>query len=279
MTDWARLAEPQADQYDTEIIARLVKMRHPQGLYLCPGEQLPGERRIFDGKVVVGYMSETPPSPSYDLAGPVEDPRIEAAESFVRRWDPAYLQFKSLMVKFHPLALKIDLGPWGSMSHSHEHLFGALFATVHSSHALAQAFVHEMAHNKLRALGVFMEGAEGLVLNPPSELYSSPIRKDRPRPMTAVLHAQYSFMHVTALDIVNLEEAMGSRDATDARIWASLLAWNLRRMEEGDQEIRVNIRVDDPGRKFLDGFFTWSDVVLSRGRNLISEYRLFSLAA
>lgn len=276
MANWTRLAKPQPDQYDTEIIARIVRECPPEELFIYQGTATQGEPRIFDGKVAVGYMPETPPSSGYDLAGPLSDPRIEAAESFVKRWRPAYDQFKALMVKFHPLVLKLDLGPWGSMSHSHEHLFGVLFATVHSSHALAQAFVHEMAHNKLRALGVFMEKAHRLVLNSPSDLYSSPVRKDQPRPMTAVLHAQYSFMHVTALDVVNLEIAMESGDAEESKVWASLLAWNLRRMEEGYQEILANIKVDDQGKGFIDGFFVWSDEVLGRGRNLLSQYRQLS---
>ena len=45
------------------------------------------------------------------------------------------------------------------------------------------------ATNKLRPLGVDNERAVRLIVNPPDALYASPIVVDRPRPMTAVLHA------------------------------------------------------------------------------------------
>lgn len=274
MIDWVRIAEPQNDHYDTDVILDIVHNSPPRALTPYPNELHGGERRIFDDSVTVGYMAETPEHPNYyDLNGPIGDTLIDEAVEFVRRWEPAFDQFRRIMARFHPLAARTDLGRLGSMSHSSEQLFGTMFATVSSSHALAQAFVHEMGHNKLRALGIFFESAEGLILNAPDEMFASPIRKDKPRPMMAVLHAQYSFMHVTALDIANLEAEIASGEHPDRmKNWVSLLARNTPRMEEGYPEIQRNIRLDENGREFIDGFFAWSDRVLARGNELLMEY-------
>ncbi|MFX6277450.1 HEXXH motif-containing putative peptide modification protein, partial [Acinetobacter baumannii] len=82
----------------------------------------------------------------------------------------------------------------GSSSHSWEQEFGAIHVTIDNVAGCAQALVHEMAHHKLRARGISIETAQRLIANPPSQRCASPIRKDRARPMTAVFHAQYSFI-------------------------------------------------------------------------------------
>ena len=68
------------------------------------------------------------------------------------------------------------------------------------------------------------ESATAIVGNDPAQRHVSPIVKDRTRPMTAVLHAQYSYVHVTALDLHMLEaERAGGKTPEDAIFQASLL--------------------------------------------------------
>ncbi|MFX9012133.1 hypothetical protein ABTN18_20760, partial [Acinetobacter baumannii] len=74
------------------------------------------------------------------------------------------------------------------------------------------------------------ETAQRLIANPPSQRFASPIRKDRARPMTAVFHAQYSFIHVTALDLHMLEHAA---DENERSQYLMLLARNVPRMRAG----------------------------------------------
>src|SRR5260221_11585139 len=92
-------------------------------------------------------------------------------------------------------------GPLGSSSHSDEAEFGIIYASVESPLCLAQAMVHEMAHHKLRALGISAESATRLITNDPAQLFDCPIRKDRKRPMIALFHEEYTFVHVTCLDL------------------------------------------------------------------------------
>ena len=81
--------------------------------------------------------------------------------------------------------------------------------------------------------------------------------------MPAVLHAQYSFIHVTALDLHMLAAAKEERER---QCILMLLARNVPRMQEGYEEVRQNIKTDAPGRLFLDAFMDWSTEVLQQGQ-------------
>ena len=134
---------------------------------------------------------------------------------------------------------------------------------THNALGFAQALIHEMAHQKLRALGVSIETAERLIANDPSQRFESPIRKDQTRPMTAVFHAQYSFIHVTALDLHMLAAAQTERE------WQHILmlpARNVPRMQEGYEEVSRHIETYAAGRLFVDAFMKWSQDVCSAVR-------------
>jgi hypothetical protein len=76
-------------------------------------------------------------------------------------------------------------------------MFGAMWSTVDCPFMLAENFVHEMAHQKLYGIGIFKEHCTGLIANDPGEGFRSPVL-DYPRPMTAIVHAVYSYMYVIA---------------------------------------------------------------------------------
>ncbi len=84
--------------------------------------------------------------------------------------------------------------------------------------------------------------------------------------MTAVLHAQYSFMHIMALEVVWLEHK--ALEPLHARI-AHALNVNLQRLSSGDRTLRAHLRVDSHGTKFIDAFYAWSDALLGRARELV----------
>ena len=190
----------------------------------------------------------------------------------VRRWPAVAAQWPNIV---HTIQCYVDAdlpahgpGRLGSSSHSVDGRPGVIGLTVNCPLATAQAVVHEMAHHKLRAFGVANEQAIRIVTNPPDELYASPIVLDRLRPMTAVLHAQYSFIHVTQLDIFMLEQ----EDDQDVRSdICALLSRNVLRMEMGFQTLRAHARTDIAGRDFLGSFFEWCIAALARGRELLKR--------
>jgi HEXXH motif-containing protein len=271
--DWTRMAVPQADGYDTAAVLRLATTG-PSLLRPEPYSRRPtdGAPTIFDGRVAVRNRSSGGlQPPRYAPADPAH-PHLAQAASLLTTWPEMAAQFPELVDTIQPwtdTSAKPDqwLATPGSSSHSEEPEFGVIMVTVDSPIALAQAMVHEMAHHKLRAMGVSLLQASRIVMNDPSELYRSPIITNRLRPMTAVLHAQYAFMHVTALDITIHEHRTTDDHTRD--LAAYLLARNVPRMEAGYDEITANIRTDGDGNDFMASFMDWSRAVLSEGREIL----------
>ena len=273
--DWSRLAEPQADGYDTGqalwFAEHEVSPSRPQPYRRRPADGAP---TLFEGQVAVRNrpVGGLQP-PRYAPAAP-DHPHLPKAAACVAIWPEMARQLPALVDTVQPWSdVSVPAETWlqvpGSSSHSEEGEFGVVMVTVDSPIATAQAMVHEMAHHKLRAFGVSLLSATRLVTNDPADLYVSPIITDRRRPMTAVLHAQYSFMHVTALDVAIYDGAEGDQALADQAVF--LLARNVPRMERGYEEIARHIRTDDAGAAFVDAFMAWSSRVLARGREILDE--------
>lgn len=258
--DWSRTAYPQADGYDTDAILELSGWR-PR-----PTEDAPS---LFGGRVAVRHRAEGGlPAPKYQPA-PLDHPNLAEAERILGTWPEAAAQAGALLDEIQPW---IDTSipesarsiP-GSSSHSEEDAFGTIMLTADQPFGTAQAIVHEMAHHKLRALGVQIMTATRIVGNDPDARYTSPIITDRKRPMTAVLHAQYSFMHVTALDVAVYNAMPALREQA-----VFLLNRNVPRMEAGHAEISRHLQVADAaGEAFMGAFTRWSEEVLAAGRTIL----------
>ncbi len=266
--DWARMAQPQDDGYDTDVTLRLAENG------VTPLRPLPYRRRssegevtFCDGAVAVRQAPELGMMSDALLPARVDHPNIAAGGALLSRWPNAYAQFTRLIDTVYaysdPEQARMGDQALGSSSHSYEEDFGSVHATVDNALGFAQALVHEMAHQKLRALGVSFETAERLITNSPSEEFESPIRKDRKRPMSAVFHAQYSFIYVTALDLYMLAKANGQRER---QFILMLLARNVPRMQSGYEEVAMHAKTDEAGRQFVDAFMQWSSDVLLRGQ-------------
>jgi HEXXH motif-containing protein len=266
--DWQRMAEPQDDGYDTDMTLLLAENGG------SPLRPLPYRRRSIDGAatfcdgaVAVRQAPESGMMTDALLPARVDHPNIAAGAALLARWPDAYAQFIRLIDTVYPytdpIQARLGESALGSSSHSYEEEFGSIHATVDNALGLAQAFIHEMAHQKLRALGVSFEASDRLIANDPSERFESPIRKDQARPMTAVFHAQYSFIHVTALDLHMLAQ---SKPGRERQYILMLLARNVPRMQQGYEEVARHIKTDEAGRAFVGAFMDWSSSVLQRGQ-------------
>jgi hypothetical protein len=271
--DWSRIAAPQPDQYDTEVVLDLMadKLR---GRWLYCGDS--GEDWWQpDGRVDVGYCYNGPCEgclPRDQTNAPLDHPNIAAAEEFLHAWPVAAEQFGRLMRCLHPL---IDpnrpsdesafLG--GSSSHSEDHraMFGTLYSTINCPLMLADNCVHEMAHQKLFALGVYKESSTSLITNDPQEMYASPVIVDRPRPMTAVVHGVYAFCYVAQLELHVLDTNLLNGERRE-RLRKRLLNV-LGRVQAGAPEIEHNVRSDACGAAFLGGLYRWIHQLLKDGRD------------
>ena len=146
----------------------------------------------------------------------------------------------------------------------------AVYVTCFDAFGTAESLVHEMAHVKLRCLGVQVESSSRLIVNPPTELYRSPLRSYR-RPMTAVVHAFYSWLHITELDTRWAE--------VDPERALMRMARNCDWIQAMAQEIRAHARTDEAGCRFLPPLFAWAERLLARGRALLQTADAGSTAA
>ena len=268
---WERLAAPQDDGHDTAVILRLAALHHP-GHEVVRAHSLAGARvRVCDGQVAVRHVDDPcPRAPDYQH-GPLDHPVLARALALLERWPAVARQLPRIVHTISPMveAARPD-ATWpalrGSASTSRSSQFGVVWVTTQDPAATAQALVHEMAHNKLFALGLELEASTRLIKNPVDDLYDSPIRTDRKRPMSAVFHAQYSFMHVTALDVAMLA---GETDPAMRDHLAGLLRRNLERMAAGQREIAAHVETDTEGAVFVAAFLAWTTQVLASGRALL----------
>jgi HEXXH motif-containing protein len=257
--DWARLARPQPDGYDTRMALRLAPRAATSG-HAWP--------HLAEGHVAV---RESPPEVLRRWGfrqAELDTPQLEAAVEYLRAWPEAYAQFCQLIDVLHPVRDADVAHSEGSSSHHQSNQRGHIWATVFDPLGLAQAFVHELAHTKLFDLGLALESDHHLVINPRTQLFESPIRKDRPRPMSAVFHAQYSFIYVTALDLQLLK--LNSSGELRERV-LRLLARNVARMEQGFELLQRALRVDARGEPFVSAFMRWSAEVLEQGRRALAD--------
>jgi len=271
---WERLAWPQDDGYDSEVILRLAEARFP-GREPARAQALAAtDVRVCGGRVAVRHVGEPCPRAPDHEHGPLADPGLAQALALLERWPAAARQLPRIVHTISPMIpVAHELARWpelrGSASTSQSSQFGVLWVTTYDPAATAQALVHEMAHNKLFALGLDLESSGRLVTNPLEQLFVSPIRTDRKRPMSAVLHAQYSFMHVTALDLAMLA---GETDPAMRAYLAGLLRRNVERMEAGRREIAEHVRTDAEGAIFVAAFLEWTAQVLADGRRALAEH-------
>jgi hypothetical protein len=265
--DWRRVAEPQVDQYDTLIALEFAK----QSGYIR--EEVGDAPTFFDGQVAIRDDQATLFFPDCVPADP-NHPNIIKVCDLLRLWQPVFNQFQSLIesvaiVFYTPHSTDLVVG---SICGSGNKGFGTIASTINHHVGFAEALVHEMAHHKLRALGIQFEEAERIIKNPPDQKFQSPIRHDCLRPMSAVLHAQYSYTYVSALDIKIVNASIDSE--RDYSIAEGSLAVNLPKLEFGLQVIRNNIILDTAGVEFLEGLVKWSEHIFNDGYKIIDKFQI-----
>jgi hypothetical protein len=261
---WNRLAEPQDDLYDTEVVlaraaAKGYARREPGGL-----------PTFLDGTIAI--RNDCPDLGKDCVLTAPDHPNLRATADLIRLWPAVDLQVRrlidSLNIFLHTKSPYLDAGV-GSLSGAGRGEFGTVSSTVNSAVGFAGSLVHEMAHHKLRALGVEFESADLLILNPPEERYRSPVRYDCLRPMTAVLHGQYAFLYSAAMC---LKIVQAGRDPVgDRRIAEEALAVKLPKLVFGMEVLNHHARVDEYGAAFLDGLSDWCDRLFEEGFGLLKE--------
>ena len=261
--DWRRLAEPQPDAYDSDVALDIITAAG-----YAP-HSWPAGPTCFDGQVAIG--DDGPFVPGSEPADP-EHPNIQRACDLIGLWPAAYTQCQRLLER---------ISVYRDISHSEDRILGAasqigsrgfgnIKITVNNHVGAAEGIVHELAHCKLQALGVDVEAASRLIVNPPDQLCKSPVRHDCLRPVTAVLHAQYSYTYVLALDVAIV--AAGLEAERDHAVVAGSIARFLPMLDYGRSVLEREAELDDAGAPFLDGLFEWHTRLRDAGSELLERY-------
>ncbi|PVX29356.1 aKG-HExxH-type peptide beta-hydroxylase [Sphingomonas pokkalii] len=271
MIDWGRVAKPQEDGSDTAAIEWLIEASPPPWHPVDPPPAAPAEAARVEGTVSVGpHGGPVLPGPRFV---PLDDvpATVTEAVALVRHWPAMARQWPRIVHQIQPFADSeaSHRSRLGSCSHNVRDRFGVIAMTTECPLGTAQAIVHETAHHKLRAMGVDNEAAIRIIRNPPDQVFHSPV-VGRPRPMTALLHAHYSFVHVIELDLAMLRA--DSDPARRADI-LTLLGRNVPRVAESGESIERHAMLDEPGERFIAALLDWTAAALAEGEKALRNPR------
>lgn len=176
------------------------------------------------------------------------DPRAQTSLAILQEvWPVGYDEVQQTVTGWYPVVAVQDFVR-GHHSGAAPSPDGWVYASVNDPVGGAEGLLHEMGHLKLKRMGVYYESWTRVLANRPDELFVSPIRKDRLRPMGAVLHALYSYLYVTQFDVYAY--AAGVLDAESLRI-------NRARIAEGTAVLEAHVRPTPDGQEFINSVLRW----------------------
>lgn len=272
--DWSRVPEPQADAYDTEVALELARFAgHTR-------RDVGDTPTILGGKVAVRHPEDNYRTPPGWKPAPEGDPNLAFAADFLECWPEVRQQFGRIIHSVYPYS-EPNLGsgscsaPAQDASGTSEYsgkIFGAINVTVFDPIGSSEALVHELAHQKLWALGVDFEYASRLVLNPPTERYPSPVRKE-PRPMTALVHAAYAWLYIVNLQLklIPFEAERGTQPDVLQVFVEHYFVRNLSHLEKAFKGVVENVTYDTAGEVFFGSLFEWGTRLLTEGHQVLTE--------
>lgn len=278
-----------------------VKTKPTSGYTLCDGHVSvvpdPYHKKISD---IINNNYEG--ASQLSLLGAYEiwnDTRAAALTPYLSSWHDGYEMLKLFLDQFWPLITYINIvnnkeiikvqnatldeiieqvdssrsrgcssGHYNLLHHkpSLPNFVNAVYVTIQSHQGCAEGIYHEVGHGRLNAINLEIEQHDGrLFSNTKDELYESPIRRDKKRPLSAVIQAIYSWIILSEND---LQCAKITGNAPES---AEYLINNLPKIEDGIATIRQHIKCTSEGIDFFDGYFEWAEDVCARARTLCKE--------
>ncbi len=202
-----------------------------------------------------------------------DHPAIHQAEALLKTWPEQIEEAAFLWARIYPIQLvrlENDRGVHG-YGCTCGGVGGApfeVYSTVYDPLGFLEGIVHEQAHWKLHTLGVHLESwPQSFLGNDFADLYESPIRKDIKRPMGAVVHAHYSYLHVIEIALRRFE--FGVNDFPNEPAYVDGLRTNLGRMIEGNASLADLAQPGPLGRAFFENIRAWSFEVIRRAQQIL----------
>ncbi len=261
--DWYRVAYPQGDGYDTAVIEEYAAKAYG----FVPNDLVQPTPNWLDGRVVLANNIAAP-APEL-VPAPFDHVSLQLGERYLQWWPECLEQVKRLVKLVYIFDWPPGVGARGCFcgtpprrgSREDSSPFGEVFSTVFDSVGFVEGVVHEMTHWKLHALGVhFEEWDDALLLNGRDETFESSLRKDKPRPMGAVLHAHWVCLHVLCVDMAAAEsKCKGCPKGEDAEHIAAAV----KRVKEGQLTVDAGARWTPEGAELWRGIQDWTADLLS----------------
>ena len=290
--DWKRIAKPQPDGYDSEVIASILYEKHgwkkitpSTELTLCNGAVGITEDKL----VLLGRTSKD--SPMQDGMSYITPELITNIDRFLMGWPDGSLMLQNFLDEYWPKwsATMPPQARGSSSGHNvmSDHLrnptgekliLNSVYVTANDPQGCCGGTYHEVGHARLESIGIDINTHDNqLLLNTPDELYDSPIRWDVKRPMSAVVQGVYSWIMLSEADLqcgLNLtgwDTKNPLIQVSPAAASAIYLIGNIPKIEDGLVEIRTHAKLTPEGVAFMDGYLEWGEDLVSRALPFLKE--------
>jgi len=268
MIDWRLMARPQADGYDTEQLIPLALERYGWA------KTTPAAGATTWADRTVTVIQPTERQGAHAVPAALDHPNIElAAEMLFNVWPAMYTQCQNLLesitvyidetTREFPNQTGCSCGPVG------DRVSFQISTTINGAIGMLEGVVHEMGHSKLKPMGMSMYHWARLLANelPTADaiesgvgenLYASPIRKDKLRPLGACFSAHYSYLHVA--ELLQRIVRSGVEQADQLAAWLEVMCGRIR---VGEQLVADHVQPTEEGVPFFAACTEWADELLS----------------
>jgi HEXXH motif-containing protein len=256
LSGYAKLAAPQADGSDTLELKRLARLRWPR---VSPVEGL----AFIWTKLAAGPLM----LPEMKLAE-FDDARVWQAAVALKRWKLAP-PLTALIDSFIP-HVSTTAGEGRGCSSGHQQPTDengnlTISVTVNDPTGCAEGIVHEIAHQRLHVLGIDLEQHDGVLFNNDgAAVHFSPIRRDVPRPFSALLHGVYAWSFMLGIDLAAVGHADGEQR----------LAVNMPKTKLGLEILEDAAEPTTEGRNWLHAFLGFAWFLVDEAEVLLRERRI-----
>lgn len=261
MYEWERVAEPQVDGYDSDVtLQALRESRYAERTSrTVPQQHGPVWTDGSPARWIVMADHMRPSSMLHDMDH--TNAQVQGGLRLLETWPAVRLMCSRLLVALCPISAGTPAEGHGGTCGNFGDDWGWIYCTADNAWGFAEGIVHEVAHWKLRAFGIWFEDwTPRLIANSVNDRYVSPVRKDMPRPMGAVLHAQYSYIHVAQMCVRMLQATLVPTVSNYE--WTLL---QLQRITEGQKTLREHFRGTAEGQRFFEGMDAWTTRVIEEG--------------
>lgn len=291
--DWKRIAKPQPDGYDSEVIASILyekygwkKIAPSTELTLCNGAVGITEDKL----VLLGRSSKY--GPMQDGMSYMTPELATKIDRFLMAWPDGSLMLQNFLDEYwakwsenmSPQARGCSSGHTVMSDNlryqttEEKLILNAVYVTANDPQGCCEGTYHEVGHARLESIGIDIDKHDNqLLLNTPDELYDSPVRWDVKRPMSAVVQAVYSWIMLSEVDLqcgLNLtgwdtKDPLVQVSPADAS--AIYLIANIPKIQDGLVEIRTHAKLTPAGMAFMDGYLEWGEDLISRALPFLKE--------